>query len=128
MWKEQNVSGTFLDLSKAFACLHHEILPKKPYYSEFGVIYSAGLEKKNSLSSSVEKIQDTSQLTVDFHKAQFSGLFFLLYTSMICSRQVTDFILYADYTNILCSSDDTKTLIQTINNELHNVRKWFLCK
>ena len=52
-------------------------------------------------------------------------LFIIYINDLFKASDKLHFILYADDTNIFCSHDDARTLIQTVNTELYKVREWF---
>jgi len=53
-------------------------------------------------------------------------LLFLLYINDICEvSKVFKFILFADDTNLFCSGDNLKQLLDTMEKEMVQLKNWF---
>ena len=53
-------------------------------------------------------------------------LLFLMYLNDLSNMsKLLDPIMFADGTNLFFSHHDIKTLVDTVNNELSNIRPWF---
>ena len=123
--------GIFLDLSKAFDTLNHEILLHK--LNTYGIRGHANAWIESYLS-------DRKQHVVFNQKTSFVGnivcgvpqgsilgpLLFLIYINDLpLSSPTSHFIIFADDTNILFSHKDPDQLETLINKELNNISNWF---
>ena len=123
--------GVFLDLSKAFHTVNHDILLNKlDYYGICGL----------SLDWFKSYLTNRSQF-VEFNGASSSSKFiscgvpqgsilgpslFLLYINDLSKvSDLVEFILFADDTNIFCAEKDLYSLSIMLNNELHEISTWF---
>ena len=105
--------GIFIDLSKAFDTVNHEILLDKLRY--FGVAYNWFASYLNNRQQFVQ-FNDTSSsrhvIKCGVPQGSILGpLLFLQYINDLCNvSQVLDFILFADDTNIFFSHKDKDIL------------------
>lgn len=129
--KKLFVSGTFLDLSKAFDCLHHKtLLSKLAYYGVRGVLLnwfrSYLCDRKQFV---VIRNVHSTYLPINCGVPQGSilgPLLFIIYINDLCkASDKLRFILYVDDTNIFCSHKDPTTLMHIVSNKLFKVRTWF---
>ena len=121
----------FIDLSKAFDTVNHNILIRKlEHYGIRGVAlqwflnYLSNRKQYvyyNNVSSSLQGI------TCGVPQGSILGpLLFILYVNDIenCSS-LLNFILFADDTNIFYSCKDYQDFTKTVNLELHKLSQWF---
>src|SRR5271165_4315852 len=124
--------GVFIDLSKAFDTLNHEILIKKlKHYGIRGLVLDlfADYLKNRKQFVSLNGC-DSVHLPISIGVPQGSvlgPLLFLIYINDIvnCSNLLA-FILFADDTNLLYSCPDFELLQTTVNNELLFLANWFV--
>ena len=115
--------GVFLDLSKAFDTVNHNILLYK--LEHFGIRGVVLEWFKNYLSNREQivkyKLTVSNGLTIKCGVPQGSvlgPLLFLIYVNDITkSSQILSFILFADDTNLFFSHKDPETLYKTMNQE-----------
>ena len=124
--------GIFLDISKAFDAIHHNILLSKLY--KYGIGGNTLNWFMNYLSSryQFESVNNTSSsfLSIECGVPQGSILgptLFILYINDL-PRVSTKLklLLYADDTNILYENTDTKAMIKTINMEMPKFIEWLI--
>lgn len=124
-------TGIFLDLSKAFDTINHEILLKKLNF--YGI-------RGKPLKWIENYLQDRKQF-VDFngtHSEMFDitcgvpqgsilgPLLFLIYINDVCNTsKIVHFTLFADDTNILYTSKDLNNYNSKLNEELKKLSLWF---
>ena len=127
----ESTVGIFLDLSKAFDTINHEILLTK--LSIYGI---RGLPLKLLTNYLSNRQQFTSFNCVDSKMSRvicgipqgsiLGPLLFLLYVNDLPrSSKILKFILFADDSNIYFSHNNTTTLFNIINTELMKVSNWF---
>ena len=122
--------GVFLDLSKAFDTLDHEILLNKPEH--YGIRDVALDWVKSYLSERLQFVQfnQTSSSKCQIHCGVPQGsilgpLFFILYINDLpFASSLTEPLLFADDTSILYSHRDQDHLISVLNEELIKIDSW----
>ena len=128
--KKQNVGTIFMDLSKAFDVMNHNILKLKlEHYGFRGVIldFIMSFVRDRKYFVNVNGINSISR-TVNIGVPQGSTLgplLFLLYVNdMENSSAIIDFVLFADDTTIMYSCDDFNQLQSTLEAEGNKVIEW----
>ena len=123
--------GMFIDLSKAFDTVNHEILLARLHH--YGVrgtslkwfeSYLSDREQfvnYNGYSSSHKKVKcEVPQGSI------LGPLLFLIYINNLSSAsKALDFILFADDTNIFFSHSNLESLSLIVNSELNRLTDWF---
>ena len=123
--------GIFIDLSKAFDTLNHNILLSK--LEHYGIRGIPLLWLKDYLTNRKQFVCYNSAsslmrpITCGVPQGSILGpLLFILYVNDIvnCSK-LLHFILFADDTNLFFSSKNYNDLMLTVNTELGKLSEWF---
>ena len=125
------VIGIFLDLSKAFDCVDHQILIKK--MEHYGIRGTVLDWFSSYLSNRLQYVymNDTSSIMQNINIGVPQGsvlgpLLFLLYINDIqFVSKIFHAIIYADDTNLFLSGEKIDFLCNTANSELVKFSEWF---
>ena len=129
--KKNHCAGVFIDLKKAFDTVNHDLLVKKLFF--YGIRGTANAWLNNYLTNRNQYViaDDHSSgmrlITCGVPQGSVLGpVLFLLYVNDICNvSNLLKFVLFADDTNIFCSSASLHYLQDTINIELDKLCVWF---
>ena len=129
--KKKYTLGVFIDLSKAFDTVDHDILIKKlNLYGVKGVLLKWFKSYLSNRKQYIEvESQKTDYLTIKCGVPQGSilgPLLFLIYVNdLSSSSRILEPIMFADDTNLFFSHKDIKELFRTVNFELEKICTWF---
>jgi len=128
--KKEITLATFLDLSKAFDTINHEILLTK--LQHYGIRGINNDWFRNYLSNRTQYTEidacKSSEKYISHGVPQGSILgpiLFLVYINDISHSTTLKLLSYADDTAVYTSSKDLKQLFARLNNELDKLNDWF---
>ena len=128
--KKEYTLGIFLDLSKAFDTVNHQILLSKlEYYGIRGCslsFFSSYLQHRKQYTSINGGKSDFLPITCGVPQGSILGpLLFLIYVNDLPNAsKILHSILFADDTNLFYSHNDIHQLIYHVNAELDKVADW----
>ena len=132
MKQNRYLAAVFLDLSKAFDTVSHDILLNK--MDNYGIRGTANLLLKSYLSNRKQFVSvngaksDTQDISIGVPQGSVLGpLLFLIYINDL-PLTLTDLgaILFADDTTLYFSHSDKDILCQTVSSELNIINNWLL--
>ena len=129
--KNMHTIGIFLDLSKAFDTINHDILLHKLHY--YGVRGTAFEWFKSYLQDRIQFVSynncksDINPIHCGVPQGSILGpLLFIIYMNdIVYSSTKMSFYMFADDTNLIISDSNLQRLITTINIELSHISSWF---
>ena len=124
-------AGVFIDLKKAFDTVNHELLLKKlSFYGLRGIAIewiTTYLTNRKQYVMAHGHSSSMRYITCGVPQGSVLGpVLFLLYINDICNiSNFVKFVLFADDTNIFCSSNSLHDLQNLLNRELAKLFVWF---
>ena len=124
--------GIFLDLSKAFDTVNHNILLEKlkayGIQSENLKWFRSHLSNRKQFTLSDDFKTEVKIVKCGVRQGSILGplLFLIFVNDLSNSTKVLDPVLFADDTNLFCSDSNIRTLFETTNQELSQINDWFL--
>ena len=124
--------GIFIDLSKAFDTVNHEILlcKLKSYginSKMYNILKNYLQNRKQHITYNKRFLTEALNITCDvMHGSILGPLLFLIDVNDLvnCSSELST-VMFADDTNLFMSDKNISTLFNNMENELQKVTKWF---
>lgn len=126
--KNMYTLGVFIDLSKAFDTVDHDILISKlKNYGITGTNLKNYLTDRRQCVTQTDRTTKTKKITYGVPQGSILGpLLFLIYINDLHNASsLVNLILFADDTNLFYSHINIKTLFETVNLELDLINEWF---
>ena len=123
--------GVFIDLKKAFDTIDHSLLIQKlNRYGIRGIAnswLSSYLKERSQYVFYNNENSDAMNICCGVPQGSILGpkLFILIINDMVNVSKIFKFTIFADDTNLFCTSKDIVSLSVTICNELLKLKKWF---
>ena len=119
----------FLDLSKAFDCLNHNILLKK--LEKYGIrglplkLFQSYLSNRQQFTIVNGVSSDMMKITCGVPQGSTLGpLLFIIYTNDLPQATKLQVRLFADDTNLTASHHNENLLEKIVNTELQKISNW----
>ena len=122
--------GVFIDLSKAFDSLDHDILLQKlSHYGIRGVVlnlFRSYLQNRYQYVAYNDSNSPLERIVCGVPQGSVLGpvLFLIYINDIVNSSHIMKFILFADDTNAYHSDSDWSRLVLTLNSELDKLSVW----
>ena len=124
--------GVFVDLSKAFDTVNHDILLTKLRYLGISETYLKWFKSYLCDRKQYVTYDENKQSTLNTvncgvpHGSILGPLLFLLYVNDLHkSSNILKPIMFADDTNLFYSHSNIKELFNVMNHEINNIQIWF---
>ena len=128
--QDKSTIGVFIDLSKAFDTVDHNILLKK--LSFYGVrnnnlkLFKSYLFNRKQYIFTDEGNTDMESISCGVPQGSILGpLLFLIFVNDLSQATSLDPIMFADDTDLFYSNKNIASLFKFVNNELVNTNTWF---
>lgn len=128
---QQFTIALFVDVSKAFDCVQHEILLRKLEMSgfrgpSFEILSSYLFARRHAFDDGITKSKVRSLRNGVPQGSSLSSLLFLVYINDLLKLPLNGHIqLYADDAMLIYTGHDLTALVTLINNDLNLIYKWF---
>ena len=128
---KKHTIGLYLDISKAFDCINHQLLlAKLKFYGIRGLVLDwikDYLKNRRQFVNYNGVFSDELQLLCGIPQGSILGpLFFLIYINDLPNiSEVLSYIIFADDTNVFLSDSDLTSLMYKMNIEINKVFEWF---
>lgn len=123
--------GIFIDLSKAFDTIDHNILIRKlQCYGIRGSVldwFKSYLNNRQQYTCINDANSDVKQVTCGVPQGSILGpLLFIIYINdIVHASDIANLIMFADDTNLFYSNNSLDTLCNDINDDLVKISLWF---
>ena len=130
--KGKHVIGLFLDLSKAFDVISHEILTLKlkhyGFQSDTLALLKSYLSNRFQYSYVNEKLSQKLKIEQGVPQGSILGplLFNTFINDLVNVSNVLSYLLYADDSNMFHTDHNMQNLVSEMNTELRKISEWFI--
>lgn len=131
MNNRKKCTGLFMDLSKAFDCVNHEILLNK--LERMGIrgvalkLFESYLTDRQIIVSANETLSSSKKINISVPQGSVLGpILHLLYVNDLCKLQLRGHLaLFADDTSTFYSSNSFETNMESINEDMAKINEYF---